>query len=122
MPAVVRSLASDADLDLALDASHREPIIVFKHSESCGASVFADELLTAGDPAAPVHRLVVQRHRAASNRLARQLGVRHESPQVIIVARGVAVWHTSHAGVTPERVAAAFARATATFSQEPLRI
>ena len=61
-----------------------------------------------GERALPVkiHRLVVQRSRALSDRLAKLLGVRHESPQVLILVDGRAAWHTSHAGVRSDRVAA----------------
>ena len=110
MTDVFLPLASDGDLDRLLAASHAEPVIVFKHSESCGASWMAEASLTAQPPPAPVHRLVVQRSRAVSERLARLLGVRHESPQALILVEGKAAWHTSHAGVTHERVAAAWDR------------
>ena len=96
--------------------SHIAPVIVFKHSQSCGASLMALRSLDGGEVPAPIHQVVVQQHRAVSNRLAAVLGVRHESPQVFVVARGMVAWHSSHAGVTGERVATAFERATASFT------
>src|SRR5688572_7305337 len=106
-----RVLAGDGDLDAQLAASHLAPVIVFKHSETCGVSHMARELLLDAGLPAPVHEMVVQRQRALSNRVASVLGVRHESPQVFVIARGTAAWHSSHSGVTPARVAAAFAKA-----------
>lgn len=106
-------LSSDLDLDHALAASHAGPVIVFKHSESCGASWMAEASLGDAGLPAPVHRLVVQRSRAVSERLARLVGVRHESPQAIILVDGKAAWHTSHSGVTRERVAEAWTRLAA---------
>ena len=103
-------LSSDLDLDRALAASHAGPVIVFKHSESCGASWRAEASLGEATLPAPVLRLVVQRSRAVSERLARLIGVRHESPQVLILVDGKVAWHTSHAGVTRERVADAWIR------------
>lgn len=117
---VFTTLATDADLDRLLEASHHDPVIIFKHSESCGASLMAEALLAEAMPPAPVHQLVVQRHRPVSNRIAAELGVRHESPQAIIVARGVAVWRASHAGVRPERLAAAYAEARAAMHPRPV--
>lgn len=103
-------LTSDLELDRALAASHAGPVIVFKHSESCGASWRAEASLGEGALPAPVLRLVVQRSRALSERLARLVGIRHESPQVLILVDGKAAWHTSHSGVTRERVADAWVR------------
>lgn len=110
MSDVFAPLSSDLDLDHALTASHAGPVIVFKHSESCGASWMAEASLGEGVLPVPVHRLVVQRSRAVSERLARVAGVRHESPQVLILVDGKAAWHTSHSGVTHERVAGAWTR------------
>ena len=111
---VFAPLSSDLDLDHALAASHASPVIVFKHSQSCGASWMAEASLGEGPLPVPVHRLVVQRSRAVSERLARLVGVRHESPQVLILVDGRAAWHTSHAGVTWPRVADAWATLTGT--------
>jgi bacillithiol system protein YtxJ len=106
-------LKSDLDLDRALAASHAGPVIVFKHSESCGASWRAEASLGESELPAPVLQLVVQRSRAVSERLARVTGVRHESPQVLILVDGKVAWHTSHSGVTHERVAGAWTRLAA---------
>lgn len=110
MPDVFEPLASDVDLDRALAASHAAPVIVFKHSETCGTSLMAEASLAEGPLPAPAYRLVVQRRRALSNRLADLTGVRHESPQAIILVNGRAAWHTSHAGVSRDRVADAWER------------
>lgn len=121
MLADIRPLDTDADFDRLVDASHHDPVIVLKHSETCGASQMADERLAHASLGVPVHRVVVQRSRALSTRIAAALGVRHESPQVIVIAKGVATWHSSHSGVTPERVALALARARAALA-EPVSV
>jgi bacillithiol system protein YtxJ len=108
---VFEPLSSEHDLDRALADSHIAPVIVFKHSQTCGASWFAESSLAEGPWPVPVRRLVVQRQRALSARLAERLGVRHESPQALVLVDGRVAWHTSHAGVTRERVAAAWRRA-----------
>lgn len=110
MSDVFEPLATDDDLDRALAASHTAPVIVFKHSQTCGASWAAESSLAAGDLPVPVRTIVVQQARAVSDRLAQVVGVRHESPQVIILVDGAAGWHTSHAGVTRDRVTAAWTR------------
>lgn len=69
-----------------------------------------DRLLEDTVPAV-IHEVVVQRQRSLSTRLATLLGVRHESPQVFVIARGKATWHSSHNGVTAPRLAAAWQQA-----------
>lgn len=110
---VFRSLASLTDLDTLLRSSHAAPVILFKHSETCGASWRARESLSYAQVREPVHEIVVQHQRGLADAVAARLGVRHESPQVLVIAAGAAVWHSSHAGVTGDRVALAHARASA---------
>lgn len=109
-------LTSDGDLEAVLAASHVAPVIILKHSQTCGVSLLVRDRLNDDALPAPVHEVVVQRHRGVANRIATLLGVRHESPQVFVVARGRAAWHSSHNGVVPSRIAAAWQQAAATFT------
>ena len=52
----------------------------------------------------PVHRVIIQHARDISNRIAADLGVRHESPQLIYVKDGQAVWSVSHHQVRPDEL------------------
>lgn len=78
------------------------------------------EDLSEGALPGPVHEVVVQRHREVSQRLAVQFGVRHESPQVFVVAHGAVTWHSSHNGVTPARITAAWQMAAGAFTPTPV--
>jgi bacillithiol system protein YtxJ len=97
-------LSTLADLDAALARAAREPIILFKHSETCGMSLQAHEEVTAtlADPAwtTPVYLVSVQEARPVCAAIAQQLGVRHQSPQVLLVDGGQVSWHTSHLAIT----------------------
>jgi bacillithiol system protein YtxJ len=44
--------------------------------------------------------VTVQTHRAVSNAAAQQLGVRHETPQALLIRDGRVVWSASHFRVT----------------------
>lgn len=96
-----------------LDDVCRAPVaVIYKHSSRCGASIgAAREMARFADLEAdvPVYVVDVVRDRATAGEVARRLGVRHESPQAILVRDGVAVWDASHRGVT----AAALSRALA---------
>jgi len=116
-----RPVTSAADLEAVWSASQVEPVILFKHSQSCGVSLMAREMLAEGGVPAPVHEIVVQRSRDLSQAVTERLGVRHESPQVFVVVRGRAAWHSSHSGITAERVSRAFHDAATLLTPTPSR-
>jgi bacillithiol system protein YtxJ len=88
------------DLERLLAASDERPLLLFKHSYTCGISAEAlDALvdhLTADADDARYAMVTVQTHRELSNAIAARLGVRHETPQAILVRHGRAVWTASH--------------------------
>ena len=53
----------------------------------------------------PVFLVDVLSQRPLSRRIAAELGIRHESPQVIVLRRGTAFWHASHYDVTADALA-----------------
>jgi len=58
-------------------------------------------------PAVPVYLVDVLDQRPLSQALAARLGIRHESPQAIVLQSGTPVWHDSHFAVTADALAAA---------------
>ncbi len=106
------------DLDRAIAASDAEPIVIFKHSSTCGTSAMAREemadLIADAAPNAAIYLLHVLSARAVSNAVAERFRVRHESPQVLIISRGALVWHRSHFHVTASAVQSALEAARAT--------
>lgn len=100
------SLSSEADWNEARSRSEEQPVLVFKHSNACPVSGNADTEMRqlAQDASLPVYKLVVQQSRAVSDEIADALGVRHETPQVILLDQAAPVFHTSHFDVTAETV------------------
>jgi bacillithiol system protein YtxJ len=100
----VRILDTLDDLDSAVAGSSARPLVVFKHSLTCGTSAraLAQVESVASDPSLDADIVVVhvQNARDVSNAIAARFGVRHESPQVIVINDGRAVWHASHWRVT----------------------
>lgn len=95
----------DADeLDAAIEESRHRPVLLFKHSRSCGISAEAlDEVRTHVERSAGTasYKLItVQSHRRLSEHAASRLGVRHETPQAILLRDGLPVWSASHFRVT----------------------
>ena len=90
----------DAD---ELERAFGEPwALVFKHSTRCPVSTMAWRELAAfrkAHPEAVVYVVHVVEQRDLSNALAARTGVRHESPQAILLEAGRVAWHASHEGV-----------------------
>jgi len=81
--------------------SKDKPVIVFKHSTACSISARAYREMEQLDD---VNILEVQSAREVSRELANLTGVRHETPQVIILRDGKAVWNASHFDVKAAEV------------------
>src|SRR5262245_61976018 len=96
---------SDLDaLEAAIAESRERPVLVFKHSRTCGISCEAlDELLLhldAAEPHAAYKLITVQSHRTVSDAAAHRFGIRHETPQAILLRDGRPVWNASHFRIT----------------------
>ena len=95
----------------ALDDVLRLPLaLLYKHSTRCGTSMRAMlevERFARSRRDIPVYGIDVIRQRGISDQAARRLGIGHESPQVILIRDGHAMWHASHFRVTAAALAAA---------------
>ncbi len=91
-------------LDAAIAESCERPVLLFKHSRYCGVSCEAlDELRSHIDGAAgptAYKMITVQTHRPVSDAAAQLLGLRHETPQAILLRDGKVVWNASHFRIT----------------------
>jgi monothiol bacilliredoxin len=96
------------ELERLLAESRQRPLLLFKHSYTCGVSAEAlDELMAHlnENPADARYAMVtVQTHRNVSNAVSSRLGVRHETPQALLIREGRVVWSASHFRVTASAV------------------
>ncbi len=91
-----------------LQKSEEQPQLIYKHSHRCSVCFVAKgnlekasgEILEQAD----MHFLNVVNNRAASDEIASELDVRHESPQVILLNNGEVIWHASHGDIKPENI------------------
>jgi len=95
-------ITDTAALDQLLARSNDAPVILFKHSTTCPISSAAYQQMSRVK--ADVSLVVVQRAREVSNEIAARTGIRHESPQAIILRNGQAVWNASHFEITASAV------------------
>ena len=115
IPHLITPLETLDDLTAALARSTETPVLLFKHSTTCGLSAMAAQevadLLNGAAIDADVFVVDVRGRRDVSNAIAQRLNVRHESPQVLLVQDNVVRWHRSHASVTAQAIAQALQHA-----------
>lgn len=98
-------------LEQLVAASHDAPVVLFQHDPFCGTSAAAyREMATLTEP---VHLVDAARQPELSRRIALRTGVRHESPQVLVLRDGAAVWSASHRAITADAVMRALREHTA---------
>ena len=91
------------ELNGLFEQSSEKPVILFKHSLTCPISHAAYEEM-ALLKTEPVALIVVQDARPVSTEIAQRTGIRHESPQTLIVSGGVVTWHAAHYDITKSGV------------------
>jgi bacillithiol system protein YtxJ len=105
-------LHEEEDLPPFFERSDKEPVVVFKHSTQCSRSADAyEEMETflSKHPGVLCGLVLVIEDRSVSDALEEQFGIRHESPQAILVHRGNPIWHANHSRVTAKALEDAIA-------------
>lgn len=87
------------------EESKNHPVLIFKHSTRCSISSMAlnrierswqDDEMKSIQP----YYLDLITYRDISNEIANEFGVYHQSPQVIVIKDGKAVYDNSHMGIS----------------------
>lgn len=102
-------LKSIEELDKAIERSHEKAVVLFKHSTRCSISSMAlHRLERAWDfpegEGPEMYFLDLIAFRPVSNAIAEKLKVHHESPQLILVKNGEAVYDASHNYISMEEL------------------
>ncbi len=98
-----KELNNEYQLDGLVAASFEKPQAIFKHSTRCYISktvlrklemewAFSVDQLDA-------HFLDLIANRNISNKIATLFSVEHESPQLIVISKGVVIYHDSHQAI-----------------------
>ena len=113
---VVR-LTELAALDEAIASSAERPVFVYKHSTVCPVSAraadhyhgFADDFADedASTPPPLFTQVMVIENRDLSNEIESRLGIRHESPQLLLLRDGKVTWHASHFSISGKSIKSA---------------
>ncbi len=115
IPAKWHTLDNIASLDTIDQESHKQPIVLFKHSVTCGISSAAKYRLESEldelNENAKFYYLDLLSHRDISNAIASRYGVVHQSPQTIIIKKGNAIYDTSHHSINVKGINDAISKA-----------
>ena len=81
----------------------KELVILFKHSPTCPVSWMAHRevmQLHTEQPDLPLYLISVRRRRDVARFVEERTGVRHESPQILVLRHGAVIGSASHDDVT----------------------
>jgi bacillithiol system protein YtxJ len=99
-------LTTMAELNEFLEETSKKSALIFKHSTNCPISARAYQEFqdfTRNSPLAKEVELALVRvieERPISQEIARQSGVKHASPQILLMVQGKVAWQTSHYAIT----------------------
>ncbi len=105
------ALQSDNELEALFQRSYQAPTALFLHDRWCPISGHAYKEMSQLDPTAraKVALVDVTAGQELSHLIEERTGVRHESPQVLVVRDGQVTWHGSHFAITAKAVGPALA-------------
>lgn len=108
---MIQQISHSEDLAGAMELAQAQPILLFKHSAICSTSIRAKRQFVEfceAYPEVPAFFVVVQTHRSISNQIATDFDIKHESPQIFLIADGNVLWHTSHGKIQHTAIEKAF--------------
>ena len=101
-------LTTEAQLTELIEKSKVNPQVIYKHSTRCGTSSMIKSRLerSAAPAGVDFYYLDLIAYRSLSDKIAEDLKVTHESPQVLLIRNGECIYHQSHGAVYMEDIAA----------------
>lgn len=89
-------------LNEIMSLSNESPVAIFKHSTRCSVSRMAlkqfENEFDISDKVTP-YFLDLIAYRDVSNEIANRFGVQHQSPQLILIKEGKAIYNASHSDI-----------------------
>lgn len=84
--------------------SKNNPVVLYIHSLTCSLSKEVIKSLSATSLGETAYIIPVQTSREISQTIETELKVKHESPQVIVMKDGKAVYDADHTRIDPEKI------------------
>ncbi|WP_369765053.1 bacillithiol system redox-active protein YtxJ [Flavobacterium sp. WC2429] len=96
------NLTDLGQLNEIMTLSNENPVAIFKHSTRCSVSRMAlkqfENEFDSSDKVTP-YFLDLIAYREVSNEIANRFGVQHQSPQLLLIKDGKAIYNASHSDI-----------------------
>ena len=103
-----KKIESEKDLDLAVEKSFQEKVLIFKHSTRCFISKTVlrsfEKQMESADQNQAYYFLDLIAHRDISNEIESRFDVTHQSPQLVVLENGKATKNASHQSIDLEHI------------------
>lgn len=104
-----KSLTAVSQLNDVKTESNDHPVVLFKHSTRCSISSSALSRLQRSWNSEELGKLEIYyldliEHRDISSAITDEFGIGHESPQVLVIKDGKAIYNNSHMGINYEDI------------------
>ncbi len=98
------SLTDKNQLDKIVEDSVSKDVVIFKHSTTCPISMAARMRLESpwqiDTNTVDFYFLDLLAYRSLSNEIASRFNVHHESPQIVVIRKGEAIYDNSHLDIS----------------------
>lgn len=85
-----------------LEESEKQPVIVFKYSNQCGSSQRLYNKLKDVDTKNLIYLVTVQKQKNLSASIEELYGIKHESPQILIMKNRKILYSANHGKIKVE--------------------
>jgi bacillithiol system protein YtxJ len=98
-------LENSTQLEEIKKISAEKPVLIFKHSTRCSISSMAFDRLRRNWKQEDTEKVTpffldLIRYRNISDQISSDFGVYHQSPQIILIKEGQAIYDNSHMGIS----------------------
>ncbi len=102
-------LTKKEQLSIIEEASHQQPVLIFKHSTICSTSAVVLDRFERKWQADEIRGLITYfldllKYRSISDQISIDFNLRHESPQLLVVKCGRVTYHDSHFGIDYQKL------------------
>lgn len=103
-----KKIESQKDLDAAVEKSSLQKVLIFKHSTRCFISKTVlrsfEKQMQESDKNFGYYFLDLLAYRSISNEIESRFDVVHQSPQLIVLENGKAIYNASHQNIDLDKI------------------
>ena len=103
-----KKIESQKDLEAAIEKSSQQKVLIFKHSTRCFISKTVlrsfEKQMQESDKNFGYYFLDLLAYRSISNEIESRFEVVHQSPQLIVLENGKAIYNASHQNIDLDKI------------------